>query len=93
MTRERLFEMANLVLACAHWGHKHSVNIEIDNAGDHSVYFFPNVGDKDSKSTRYFCKPAYYFEDGKGGFVYDPNFDAAEARIRQMLEETKAVAE
>lgn len=93
MTRERLFELADLILGCARWGHDHSANIDIDNAGDHRIYFYPNVGQKNSKSTVYFCNPAYMFEDGQSGFVYDPNFDAAEARIRQLLEKTKVVAE
>ena len=89
MTRARLFELADLILECAHWGHSHSANIEIDNAGDHRIYVYPNVGKDGSKSTVYFCNPAFIFEDGKNGFVYDKNFDAAEARIRQLLEEIK----
>lgn len=93
MTRERLFELADLILGCAHWGTSHVAEITIDNGGDHRVRVYPNVGDENSKSTIYFCDQRYRFEDGHDGFVYDPNFDAAEARIRQMLEVTKAVAE
>lgn len=90
MTRKRLFELANLILGCAHWGTAHRVNIEIDNNGNHRIRIHPYVCEKESKSTVYFSDKRYSFI-ASDEFIYDPNFDAAEARIRQLLEEIKEV--
>ena len=88
MTRERLIEMMDLVLSCKHWGHSHSVHIQIENDGDHQIYIYPNVNNG-GKSTVYEAHPIIPIPEGDEGFVYDPNFEKAEAEIKRLLAEIK----
>ena len=88
MTKERLIEMMDLVLSCKHWGHSHSVDIEIDNAGDHEIYIYPNVGNG-GKAKVYESHPIIPIPENDDTHVYDPNFEKAEAEIRRLLQEIK----
>ena len=85
MTKERLIEMMDLVLSCEHWGASHRVHLEIDNLGGHEVYVYPNVNNG-GKSTVYIAEQAFPIPSDDG-FVYDPNFEKAEAEIKRLKEE------
>lgn len=93
MTRERLIQMMDLILKCEYWGTSHRASIEIDNDGDHTIRVYPYVGQNNSKSTVYHCDDSRRLFYTSNEFVFDPNFDAAEARILQLLEEIKKVDE
>ena len=92
MTRERLHQMVDLVLACSKWGKKHRADITIDNDGDHQVSVYINVGERDNKSSVFVCDETR-FSTCPPDWVRDPNFDAAEAVIRQSLMDLKGVSD
>lgn len=83
MTRERLIELMDLVLECQRFGANHRARLEVDNDGDHQVYFYPYVGGRKT-STVYYCDEER--QNHLSNFEYDPNFEAAEKAIRALLE-------
>lgn len=87
MTRERIHQLVDLVLDTEHWGKKNRACIMIDGDNDHWVNLHLDIG-TGSKSTTYFSdtERADTYHDG---YILDPNFDAAEARLKQLLIEVK----
>lgn len=87
MDKQRLHQLVDLVLDTGHWGKKNRACIMIDGDNDHWVNIHLDVG-TGSKSTTYFSdtERADTYPDG---YILDPNFDAAETRIRQLLLEIK----
>lgn len=87
MTRERIHQLVDLVLDTEHWGKSNRACIMVDGDADNWVTIHLNVG-RDSTSTT-------YFSDGgrvntyPDAYIFDPNFDAAEARLKQLLMEVK----
>lgn len=73
-----------LVLQCEPLWPDHKVALDVDGSGKHQVYIYPNV-DKGGESVVYFCSSRYMMPSKT--FVYDPQFDAAEARIKTLMEE------
>ena len=89
MDKQRLHQLTDLVLECQHWGTSHRADITIDNDGDHNVRIYPYVGEPNCESLVYYCDPGRIDTYKGDDFIFDPNFDAAEARIRQLLLEIK----
>lgn len=89
MDKKRLHQLVDLVLDCEHWGLNHRASITVDNDGDHTMTIHFRVGDDDSDFRRFYCDTER--RDTYSDFynTLDPNFDAAEARIRGMMEEIK----
>ena len=87
MTRERIHQLVDLVLDTEHWGKSNRACIMVDGDTDNWVTIHLNVG-SDSTSTTYFSdtERADTYPDG---YILDPNFDAAEARLKQLLMEVK----
>lgn len=85
MTRERIHQLVDLVLDTGRWGKSNRTCIMIDGDNDHWVNIHLNIG-TGSKSTTYFSdtERAEYYPDSH---ILDPNFDAAEARLKQLLME------
>lgn len=83
MKRERLIELMDLVLECQRFGTDHRIHLDIDNDGDHELYFYPFVGGR-STSIVYYCSNKW--ENNLNNFILDPNFEAAEKAIRTLLE-------
>ena len=89
MTRERIHQIVDLVLDCAEWGKENRVSITVDNDGDHTVDLHMNVGEKGSKSIVYYCDAERASTYDPNIFMFDPNFDTSEARIRQHMMDLK----
>ena len=87
MTRERIHQLVDLVLDTEHWGRKNRACIFVDGDGDNWVNIYTDIG-TGSKSTTYYSdierEGTYPDRD-----IIDPNFDAAEARLKQLLMEVK----
>lgn len=87
MTRERIHQLVDLVLDTEHWGKSNRACIFVDGDNDHWVNIHLNIGNG-SKSTTY-----YSDTEREGTYpdrdIIDPNFDAAEARLKQLLMEVK----
>lgn len=87
MDKQRLHQLVDLVLDTSHWGKSNRACIMVDGDGDNWINIYLNVG-TGSKSTTYYsdterastCPDAY---------ILDPNFDAAEAQLKQLLMEVK----
>lgn len=89
MTRERIHQLVDLVLDCKHWGLNHRASITVDNDGDHTMTIHFRVADDDSEYNRYFCDKNRRDTYSLTFNTFDPNFDAAEARLKQLLMEVK----
>lgn len=89
MTRERIHQIVDLVLGCTDWEKEHRASIVVDNDGDHMVVFHPYVGERGSESFCYFSDAGRKDTYDPDIFIFDPNFDAAEARIRQHMMDLK----
>ena len=89
MTRERIHQIVDLVLDCSGWKKEHRSSITVDNDGDHTVSVHLNVGERCSESVVYYSDAGRKDTYDPNEFVFDPNFDAAEARIRQHMMDLK----
>lgn len=87
MTRERIHQLVDLVLDTGHWGKSNRACIMVDGDGDNWVNIYLNVG-SDSPSTTYFSD-GWRANTYPDAHIFDPNFDAAEARLKQLLMEVK----
>lgn len=87
MTRERIHQLVDLVLDTSHWGKKNRACIMVDGDADNWVNIYTDVG-TGAKSVTYYSdierEGAYPDRD-----ILDPNFDAAEARLRYLLLDLK----
>lgn len=87
MTRERIHQLVDLVLDTEHWGKSNRACIMVDGDGDNWVNIYMAVGTGADSVTYYSdTERADTYPDG---YILDPNFDAAEARLKQLLMEVK----
>jgi len=86
MTTARLIKMTRLVLACRHWGKSHRASITIDNDGDHTIRIYTNVLSGTSESILFYCDKSRR-NDYPSLYIYDPDFQQAEALIIKCLSE------
>ena len=86
MSKYRLYELIDLVLACQIFDYEHAVHIHVDCNGDHELYVYADAGKKDAQPVFYHCIRGYH--DFSAAFnVYDPDFKQAETHIKRLLEE------
>ena len=87
MSKRRLIEIMDLVLQCKHWRSSHRAHLTVDNYGDHVLYIYPNVNNGGT-ATLYYADRRFAYPD-ETNYVYDPEFEQAEAHIKNLLEEIK----
>ena len=87
MDKQRLHQLVDLVLDTEYWGTKNRACIFVDGYGDNWVNIHTDIG-TGAKSVTYYSdiEREGTYPDGD---ILDPNFDAAETRIRQLLLEIK----
>lgn len=89
MTRARLEQIMRLVADCEQvWKKGHYVRLNVQGSGDHEVQIHWNVNEENTRAMYYWCdaKSAWKHHTDSPYEIFDPNFDAAEARIRGLLE-------
>jgi len=93
MTRERIHELADLVIdfnenANRHYEHGIRVSLEVDGRYDSGrVWIYTGIGTAKACSYTYMFNPdcKTYTNTVNDKVIYDPNYEKAEAHIRALI--------